>query len=138
VGRVNRVAVRLASAIGVLIALAVFDFGPRAGAAYQSMTVKPAAAGLDASAADPGDANPPPTAGRDRGPLPVPGLHHTGDGGGMVPSGSGSSSGSSPVAGYPSRTELPASGLVVYYREPATPLAPSAFNEAVHGPPRRA
>jgi hypothetical protein len=137
VEHVRPIAVRLASAIGVLIAVAVLDVGPRAGAAFQSMTVKPAAAKLDAG--DPSDAgNPPPATGRERGRLPAPGLHHPGDGGGMVPSGSGSSSGSPPVAGYPSRTDLPVGGLVVYYREPAAPLDPSAFNEAVHGPPRRA
>jgi hypothetical protein len=128
------VAVRFAAVIGVLIASAVCDLGPRAGAAFQSMAVPAAAGGLDAGAPE-DSSKPPPAAARDR--LPAPGLHLPGDAAGTTPSGSGPSAGPHSDAGVLPRAGLPANTPVSYFREPAGPLDLPAFDHATHGPPRR-
>jgi hypothetical protein len=134
--QLRRPPLQLVSALGTLIALAIFDLGPRAAAAFQTMSAKPASVGL--SAADDFNSQPNPDSDRERDGLPTPGVQLQGGGGTMTPSGSGPYSGSVPVAGDLSRTELPSDGLVVYYREPPASLDLSAFIDSILDPPRQA
>lgn len=129
----RRPVLQIVSAVGVLLFAAILDFGPTASAAYISMAGEVASAG-----AGPTDDTPTPTSpnfDRDRGPIPA---GHLQGGGGMAPSGSGPSSGSAPVAGIPPRTELPADGLVVYFREPAARFDLTSYVDSILDPPRQA
>jgi len=131
---VRRFALQLVAAVVVLTASAVFDLGPRASAAYLPATAgNSAAADLGASgpAEDtPAKVNPP----RDSRP---DALLQQGCGG-MTPPSSGPTSNPPPVAGHSAATELPVSGLVVYFREPAASFDLTAFIDPVLDPPRQA
>lgn len=130
----RRTVLQFVSAVGVLLAAAALDLGPSAGAAYISMAGDSASAGLGAGPTDdtpttPTDPN------LDRQLVPI---GHLQGGGGMAPSGSGPTSGSAPAVGILPRTELPADGLVVYFREPAAVIQLSAFIDSILDPPRQA
>lgn len=132
----RRVAFQCVSAVGVLIAAAVLDLGPTARAAYIPVSDPASSVGLGSGPVDAPPAAPiDPNLDRDR--VPVPAGHLQG-GGGMAPSGGNSSSSSTPVAGVLSRAELPADGLVAYFREPAAAIQLSAFIDSILDPPRRA
>lgn len=129
---VRRIVLQFVSAVGVLLIAAVLDFGPTASAAYISVAGDTASAGsvpTDDTPQNPTDPN------FDRTPIPV---GHLQGGGGMAPSGSGPSSGSAPAVGILPRTELPADGLVVYFREPAALFDLTAFIDSILDPPRQA
>lgn len=131
----RRPVLQIVSAIGVLLIAAILDLGPTASAAYISMAGDAASAGVGAGPTD--DTPKPPTdPNLDREHPPIP-LGHF-QGGGMAPSGSGPSSGSAPVAGIPPRTELPADGLVVYFREPAALFDLTCYVDSILDPPRQA
>lgn len=121
------------SALGVMAALAAFDLGPRAAAAYQSVAVPaPASDDLDASApALPQDLAP---KGQKR-VTHVDALYLPG-GGGMSSSSTTTSPDGPSGAGCLSPSDPPAGGLVVYYREPAGVLDLSAFVSSILDPPR--
>ena len=135
---VRRSAIQFVSALGVLVALAIFDLGPRADAAYRSVAVTaPASDDLGMSSAD--DAPVPPReltpAGQKR-ILPPDALYVPG--GGMAPPNSTTSTDAPPGAGCLPQSEPPAGGLVVYFREPAGSLHLSAFIDSLLDPPRPA
>jgi hypothetical protein len=127
---VRRPVLQFVSAVGVLLIAAILDFGPTASAAYISMTGEVASAG-----AGPTNDTPTPNFDRDRGPIPA---GHLQGGGGMAPSGSGPSSGSASAVGILPRAELPADGLVVYFREPAALFDLTAYVDFILDPPRQA
>ena len=133
---VRRSVAQFASALGVLVALAAFDLGPRACAAYQSVAVNTAAADdLGMSANDV------PTLPRDLTPknqkrvTQVDALYLPGSGGMTSPTSSSSPDGP-PGAGCLPPSDPPADGLVVYFREPAGKLDLSAFVSTILDPPR--
>jgi hypothetical protein len=136
----RRCVIQFVSAVGVLVALAIFDLGPRAGAAFLTMAGKAAPAELGATAPADGapDAAPERQPGGDHDRLPAPAVHLQGGGSMTPPSGSGPSAGSPPVAGELPRTELPSGGLVLTYREPAAAFDLSAFIDSILDPPRPA
>jgi len=132
---VRRFALQLVAAVVVLTASAVFDLGPRASAAYLSAAAGSGTAATDLGASGPSDdtpakVNPP----RDSRP---DALLQQGCGG-MTPPSSGPTSNPPPVAGHSAATELPVSGLVVYFREPAASFDLTAFIDPVLDPPRQA
>lgn len=132
----RRVVFQCLSAVGVLIAAAVLDLGPSAAAAYIPVSDAGPFSGLGSDPVDEPPAGPiDPNPDRDRGPTPAGYLQ---GGGGIAPSGGNASSSSSPAAGVPTRAELPADGLVVYFREPAASTHLSALIDPLLDPPRRA
>ena len=130
----RRVVFQCVSAFGVLLAAAVLDLGPSARAAYIPVSGICDSHGLGSGPADEPPTNPT-DPNLDREPTPA---GHLQGGGGMAPSGGNSSSSSTPVAGVLSRSELPADGLVVYFRAPTGSLQLSAFIDSILDPPRRA
>jgi hypothetical protein len=135
---VRRFALQSLATLVVLIASAIFDVGSRASAAY-------VAAGADlisdgfAGAAPSEDSQYEPQkfdTNRERDGLPPPG--HLQGGGSMAPPGSGPTSSSSPVVADLSIAEMPMSGLVIYFREPATRFDLPAFIDSILDPPRQA
>jgi hypothetical protein len=137
VSLVRRSGIQFVSAVGVVIALAVFDLGPRAGAAFWPAAGTASAAGYGTlGPTTDADSLPPPGPDNDRTGLPVAADLVPGGGGLSAPSSSGPSSGTSPVAGDLPRTEPPAGGLVVYFREPAARFDLSAFIDSILDPPR--
>ena len=124
-----RTAIQLVLAMGVVTALAVFDFGPRANAGYLSMTSKHESVGT-AVAHDETSKNPCLV---ERSPLPS--LQFLG-GGGMSTTNTNPLSGSSAAAAFIPQVELPVDSLVVYFREAAASLRLSAFIDSLLDPPR--
>jgi hypothetical protein len=119
-----------------MIAAAVLDLGPAARAAYITVSDLASSTGPGSGPID-DDTNPPIGPHLDRDPGPAPAGHLPG-GGGMAPSGGNSSPSSSPAAGVLTGPELPADGLVVYFREAAASLKLSIFIDSILDPPRRA
>jgi hypothetical protein len=134
---VRRFLLQALVSMGVLVALAILDLGPRATAAYLSMASKQAGAGLDTGmSADDGSASLP-KIDSDRAPnlrVPTP----QGDlvrGMSTVPSPS-NPSGSPQIAADLAPTTPPTSGLVAYFRDSPDFLPLSAFLDALLDPPR--
>jgi hypothetical protein len=117
---------------GVLIALAIFDLGPRASAAY--LTVADSSSlwdELPADAADDSDRSP------DHNPRIEPGaLPHQQPGGSTTSSPTSGPGGDNPNAGLPPLAETPSPGLVAYLREQSRSLDPSHFVASILDPPR--
>jgi len=135
---VRRSAIQFASVLGVMVALAAFDLGPRACAAYQSVAVAATASddlGMSASDA--------PVLPRGLAPknskrvTQVDSLYLPGSGGLSSSSSTTSPDGPSGAGCLPP-SDPPAGGLVVYFREPAGSLDLSAFVSSILDPPRPA
>ena len=127
----NRFALQTVSAVGIVIAMAVLDFGPRANAAYLSIGVRQESAGCSTDATNPA---------RESNLVkrpPVPSAQLQGSGGMSSPV-SGPSSGSTAAVAYLPPVLPPVDGLVVYFREPDAALRLSAFIDSLLDPPRQA
>jgi hypothetical protein len=116
--------------------MAVMGFGPRASAAYVSMADTTSPGGVCCTSSD-SPATPARTLDQNHKHDEFL-LAHLSGGGGMAPTGTGSSSGSPSVVGHLSSVELPVSGLVVYFREPAASFDLSRFIDSILDPPRQA
>lgn len=119
----RRAGMQFVAAVGLLIASAIFNLGPSANAAYLS------SADSQASACD-GDRE---LQKSPRTPIAIAELQGCG---GMSAPASGPSSVSIASAGILSRVEPPANALVVYLREPSSPLRFSSFIDSILDPPR--
>jgi hypothetical protein len=117
--------------------MAVMGFGPRASAAYVSMADTTSPGGVCCASSD-SPATPVRALNQDQNRDGSPQAAHLSGGGGMAPSGSGSSFSSPSVLGHLTSVELPASGLVVYFREPAASFDLSKFIDSILDPPRQA
>jgi hypothetical protein len=117
--------------------MAVVGFGPRASAAYVSMADATSPGGVCCTSSD-SPATPVRTLDQSQNHDGSPQAAHLSGGGGMAPIGTGSSSGSPSVLGHLSSAELPVSGLVVYFREPAASFDLSRFIDSILDPPRQA
>jgi hypothetical protein len=118
--------------VGVLAALAVLDFSPRAAAAYQPVAgdTTPARLGSDADVVpDLPDHRLPPA------PTYKPVYaEHQSAGGSLTPSGSGG--GNHPPPGWVPAAEPPPPNLVVYSREPDPAVDTSVYIDSFLDPPR--
>lgn len=131
---VRRFALQLVAAVVAMTVSAVFDLGPRASAAYLSAAAG-ASAASDLGMGGPTDETPAKVAAT---PVPQPTAYLQQGCGGMTPPSSGPTSSPPPVAGHSAATELPVSGLVVYFREPAASFDLTAFIDPILDPPRQA
>ena len=126
----TRFAFQTVAALGIVIASAVLDFGPRANAAFQTTIGNMESAGSSET----------PNPLRDSKEVqkrPMPSAHLQG-GGGMSSPSSGPYSGSASVVALLPRVEPPVDGLVVYFREPDAAFRLSAFIDSLLDPPRLA
>jgi hypothetical protein len=140
---VHHFIVQSLAALGILIASAIVDLGPRADAAYQSVGVK-ADSGLDASAgagmAMGDEAENTPEAKPDDQKPKVP-VHwdygHANNAGGGAGSTSGPGSGPTiSTAGLISSCDLPPPNLVAHFQTLSTRLALAKLSSSILDPPR--
>jgi hypothetical protein len=130
---VRRFPISVLASVGVLIASAIGDIGPRAAAAYQ-----PVAGGsavrveLDAVVDAGGAAD----AERTAKPQLAPDTVRHQPSGSTTTSPTTGHGGDGPPAGLPQPADRPSPGLVVYFREQSGSLDPTHFIASILDPPR--